>query len=109
MKIVSSVEGNGVLLPFRSVCVHVYVYSASADTTPIGIGGRFKQTIVASSTVNSGSGFTTKSILYVAGHVVFNLFVSVTTTVCVFVLNGFLSSGADNKLPSSSVYKKDIS
>ena len=97
------------MLPFKSVCVHVYVYSASADTTPIGIGGRFKQTMVVSSTVNSGSGLTTKSILYVAGHVVFNLFVSVTTTVCVFVLNGFLNSGADSRLPSSSVYKKDIS
>ena len=85
MKIVSSVEGNGVLLPFRSVCVHVYVYSASADTTPIGIGGKFKQTMVVSSTVNSGSGLTTNSRSYVAGQVVFILFTNVTTTVCVFL------------------------
>ena len=77
--------------------------------TPIGIGGRFKQTIVVSSTVNSGSGLTTNSRSYVAGQVVFILFTNVTTTVCVFVLNGFLSSGAVSKFPSSSVYKKDIS
>ena len=81
------------------------MYSASAEVTPIGIGGKFRQTIVASSTVNSGRGLTTKSILYVAGQVVFTLFINVTTTVCVFVLNGFLSSGADSRLPSSSVYK----
>ena len=85
------------------------MYSASAETTPIGIGGRFKQTIVVSSTVNSGSGLTTNSRSYVAGQVVFILFTNVTTTVCVFVLNGFLSSGAVSKFPSSSVYKKDIS
>ena len=85
------------------------MYSASAEVTPIGIGGRFKQTIVVSSTVNSGSGLTTNSRSYVAGQVVFILFTNVTTTVCVFVLNGFLSSGAVSKFPSSSVYKKDIS
>jgi hypothetical protein len=62
-----------------------------------------------SSTVNSGSGLTTNSRSYVAGQVVFILFTNVTTTVCVFVLNGFLSSGAVSKFPSSSVYKKDIS
>ena len=81
------------------------MYSASAEVTPIGIGGRFKQTIVVSSTVNSGSGLTTNSRSYVAGQVVFILFTNVTRPVCVFVLNGFLSSGADNRLPSSSVYK----
>ena len=81
------------------------MYSASAEVTPIGIGGRFKQTIVVSSTVNSGSGLTTNSMSYVAGQVGFILFINVTNTVCVFVLNGFLSSGADNRLPSSSVYK----
>ena len=79
------------------------MYSASAELTPIGIGGRFKQTIVSSSTVNVGSGLTIKSISSVTIQLVFNGFSTVTITLCVFVLNGFGSSVDVMVLPFSSV------
>ena len=59
------------------------MYSASAELTPIGIGGRFKQTIVSSSTVNVGSGLTIKSISVEIEHVVLILLV-------ILIINNFL-------------------
>ena len=79
------------------------MYSASAELTPIGIGGRFKQTIVSSSTVNVGSGLTIKSISVEIEHVVLILLVIVAVTFCVFVLNGFGSSVDVMVLPFSSM------
>ena len=71
--------------------------------TPIGIGGRFKQTIVSSSTVNVGSGLTIKSISVETEHVVLILLMIVAVTLCVFVLNGFGNSADVMVLPSSSI------
>ena len=80
------------------------MYSASEELTPIGIGGRFKQTIVSSSTVNVGSGLTIKSISVEIEHVVLILLVIVAVTVCVFVLKGLGSSDELILLPNSLVY-----